>query len=211
MSTLRRTLFRAAASVVLCSAIAPALATWHPVIEGEYFSDYDAPEAPPSFNVFPAGIYDPTVNFVGYVDWQADQSDTIYFNTGLPGSAGYALSQFRATFWTNPNLTSGSQGLHLLLRSANLSSQPILSMDLMTDASGNAGITNDTLRLNSGELYALTISSVGSTDSGAVATYFLGLSISEPVPEPASWMLLLSGAALVAFAVRRRAAPTASR
>lgn len=204
MCHLRRHFFRIAASLTLAAAAVPALATWHPVIEGEYFLDYDAPEAPASFSVFSAGIYDPTVNFVGYIDWQGDKSDTIYFNIGFPGSAGYSLRQFRAALATNPGLTSGDQGIHLLLRPAAPSSQPILSMDVMAGAAGGGSFVDDTLRLNSGELYALTISTIGSTDSGAVATYYLGMSITD-VPEPSNWALLLSGVTLLAFATRWRA------
>ena len=88
MSGPRFVLCRVAAAMALGITALPALAVWHPVVEGEYFSDYDAPEAPASFNVFSAGTYDPTVNFAGYVDWQGDKSDTIYFNIGYPGSAG---------------------------------------------------------------------------------------------------------------------------
>lgn len=211
MSDLRRILFHTVAMAALSIAAAPALATWHPVIEGEYFSDYDAPDAPPSFSVFPAGIYDPTVNFVGYVDWQDDVSDTIYFSIGRPGDLGYALREFRATYWTTPSLGSANQGLRLLLRPAASSSQPLLSLDLMANPSGNAGFANDTLRLNSGDLYALTISTIGSTDSGAAANYFLGLSIAESVPEPASWALLLPGAALLAGVARHRIGNRATR
>lgn len=54
MRHLRRRFIRIAASPMLAAAAFPALATWHPIIEGEYFSDYDAPEAPASFNVFSA-------------------------------------------------------------------------------------------------------------------------------------------------------------
>jgi len=209
MRHLRRRFFGIAASLTLAAAAFPALATWHPITEGEYFSDYDAPEAPASFNVFSAGIYDPTVNFVGYIDWQGDKSDTIYFNIGFPGSAGYSLRQFRTALATNPGLTSGDQGIHLLLRPAAPSSQPILSMDVMAGAAGGGSFVDDQLRLNSGELYALTISTIGLTDSGAVATYYLGLSITD-VPEPASWALLLPGVALLAYVARRRGgAPTA--
>jgi len=207
MSHLRHVLCRMAALVALGIAAVPAFATWHPIIEGESFSDYDAPQAPASFNVFPAGIYDPTVNFVGYVDWQGDQSDTLYFNIGYPGSAGYSLRQFRADFATHPNLASGNQGLHLLLRPASPSGQPLLSIDIMAGAAGGAGISDDTLQLNSGELYALTVSTIGSTSSGAVATYYLGLSINDPVPEPASAAALLAGLALLACAGRLRSRP----
>jgi hypothetical protein len=202
MSKLHHAVGRAAAAIALCSATASALATWHPIIEGEYFSDYDAPDAPDSFNIFPAGIYDPTVNLVGHVDWQNDASDTIYFRIGSAGAAGYSLRQFRADFSTSPQLTSGDQGLHLLLRPAAPSSPPLLSIDLMAGSVGSAGIADSALRLNSGELYALTFSSLGSTDSGAVATYYLGLSVNGPVPEPSGWALLLAGAAFVAWAGR---------
>jgi hypothetical protein len=205
MSSLRHTLLRTLVAATLCSAALPALATWHPEIEGEHFSDYDAPDAPHSFSVFSAGIYDPTVNLVGYVDWQVDTSDTIHFTLGQPGSAGYSLRQFRADFWTTPSLGSGDQGLHLLLRSTVAPGQPLLTVDLMANPSGSGSFADNVLRLNSGELYALTISAVGATNSGAVVSYFLGLSITDPVPEPAPWNLLLSGAALLAFAWRRRA------
>lgn len=204
MCHLHHVLCRAAASIALCIAATPALATWHPVIEGEYFSDYDASDAPASFNIFPAGIYDPTVNLVGYLNWQNDASDTIYFRIGFEGSSGYSLRQFRADFATAPSLTSGDQGLHLLLRPADPSRPPLLSLDLMANQFGSASVIENTLQLNSGQLYALTFSTIGSTDSAAVATYYLGFSINDPVPEPASWALLFSGAAVVALASRRR-------
>jgi hypothetical protein len=202
MNNLRRTLNRVLTSVALGMAALPAFATWHPVIEGEYFSDYDAADAPSSFNVFPAGIYDPTDNFIGRVDWQSDVSDTIYFYIGSAGATGYSVQQFRTGFSTEPRLTSGNQGLHVLLRPANPSEQPVLSADLMASPYGGASLTDSTLKLHSGELYALTLSSIGSTDSGASALYFVGFTIAEPVPEPSSAALLLLGAALLTAAVR---------
>jgi hypothetical protein len=196
MCSLRHTLFRTIAWVALGLAAPPALATWGPINEGE---DYDSPNAPASFVFTSAGIYDPTINLVGYLNWQNDASDTIRFSIGPLGSAGYELRQFRASFWTYPSLSSSDQGLHLLLRPAAPSSPPLLSVDLLADSSGQGRITDDSLRLNSGELYTLTISTVGSTSSDTMAAYYLGFSITNPVPEPASRALLLPGALLLAW------------
>jgi hypothetical protein len=204
MCKLRRALHRTAALMVLGLATLPALATWGPFVE---YGDIDS-NGPASFSFYSAGIYDPALRFIGYVNWQDDTSDTIYFSIGDQGSAGYTLEQFQTTYWTWPSVGSGQQGLHLLLRPAASSSQPLLSLDLVADASGHGGITDNTLRLNSGQLYALTISTVGSTDSGSVASYSLVLSIADPVPEPPSWALLLSGAAMLALAIRHRNVPT---
>ncbi|WP_457419609.1 hypothetical protein [Roseateles sp. P5_E7] len=204
MSSLCRTLSRAAASAVFIFTAPPALATWGPVIEGEPFWDYDSPDAPTGFNIVSTGIYDPTTNLVGYVNWQGDTSDTIHFYIGHPGSAGYVLRQFRTTFWTFPSLGSGEQGLHLLLRAASPSSPPLFSVDLLADSFGGGSLTDNTLRLNSGELYALTVSTIGSSNSGAMASYSLGFSVTDPVPEPPSSALLLPGSMMLALAVRHR-------
>lgn len=202
MCSLYRALFRAAASMALVLATLPAHATWGAIYEGP---DFDSADPPVTFRFMSAGIYDPTTHLIGYINWQDDPSDTIRFYIGEQlGSAGYELRQFRVSFWTYPSLDSGEQGLHLLLRKASALSQPLLSVDVMANSSGDGVFTDNTLRLNSGEVYVLTFSTLGSTNSGAFASYSLGFSITDPVPEPASWALLLPGAAALVLFVRRR-------
>jgi hypothetical protein len=187
---------RAAALMALALAGPAAFATGGSIVEGP---DFDSPNAPPFFDLLAQGIYQP--NVVGNLSWQDDKSDTFRFHIGHAGVTGYDLRQFSMTFWTSPHPGSG---LHLQLRSLASASQPLLSIDLLADPAGNGSFSDSTLALHSGELYALTLSTIGPADDSAIAVYQLGFTVSNPVPEPASGVLMLSGTALLAFAARRR-------
>lgn len=205
MTRSRSTIGRFLAALMVCAACGAAHATWHPVIEGEYFPDFDDPTAPAWFSVFPAGVYDPVDFFIGYLS-AADSSDTIVFRVGTDDASDYHTDGWRVGFVTNPALAH--QVVHLTLTSEASSGPPLLSLDLVAQASGGVSYSNSSLVLDNKQHYSMTFSlGSGGLPIGTTVQYSAGFTVPElpPVPEPAAWVLLSAGlAALAASTLGRR-------
>ena len=183
----------------------PALATWHPVIEGEAFSDFDDPTAPSSFGVFPAGIYDPTVYFVGTVNWSDDRSDTIRFRlSDAPLGYSYRVADFRARYSVETPLAD-DQGITFTLVAIGQSAAPLFSVDLHTEIGSNGGYFNMPLDLAPGQLYGLTLNAHGNSSASLSARYLIGFTVVQEVPEPSAMLLFAMGLGALPYMARRAA------
>jgi hypothetical protein len=184
-------------------AATPAMATWHINEEGEYFADFDGPDAQKSFNVYPAGIYEPALYFAGTVDWAGDRSDTIFFRLGDVGSTSLALKEFRAGFQIDSSIAAPDSGIDLSIRSLDAAQAPIFIASRSPGTGAGGSIIARDLPLISGQLYALTFSMLGTPDPSIRARYTVGLTIAEAVPEPSAVLLLGIGGASLAWVYRR--------
>lgn len=183
------------------------MATWHINEEGEYFSDFDGPDAQKSFDVYPAGIYEPSLYFAGTIDWAGDRSDTIIFRLGDAGATSLALKEFRAGFYIDSNTLVMDSGVDVTIRSLNAAQAPIFTASRSPGTGAGGSIVVQDLPLASGQLYALTFSMLGTADPAIRARYTVGLTIVEAVPEPSAALLFAVGGGLLAFGFRRHQRP----
>jgi len=188
-------LMSGAVAIALSLVSGLAHATWHVIEEGEFYPDFDDPNAPDVFNIYPAEIYDPTDYFAGNVGTAGDTSDTLMLRMGPDDYPYYRLTEFRVTM-VGPWPPSGGEVLKVVLTAVE-PGIPLLSIDLTADPSGRSYYVSSNLNL-AYHLYSLSLSTAGLNpqQSGGVG-YGIGFTI-QTIPEPAQWAMVLAGLAGIA-------------
>lgn len=162
------------AATLLISA-ATANATFHPMLEGDLFPDFDDPAAPQVFYLDDSGLYDYAGFFIGNVGRPGDPADHIAFDWGGLKPGHTVNSFFQAAASANGKRFDAGQGLEIKLTAED--GAPVLTM---TFDSAHAAYTYPNFTFNGGT-YHMTAAPLGLAPTAGVDYW---ISMSSPVPEP---------------------------